>query len=195
MYNFEHLLSPEIKQKLEIKNLNLIITLSSIDCDDRWPSCKITIDDELIFDGQIVKIQKIIFNKNFSGDVDNFKLNIEMYGKTNQDTKLDKNGNIASNQMLEISELKLNSIDIIKNGLIYQGKFVMQLSKDKISYFKNNNISTENHDHHFYENGSWTLQIGLPVLTYIINNIKKTETFERIPYNDTMMAIIQKLEI
>jgi hypothetical protein len=64
-----------------------------------------------------------------------------------------------------------------------------------IEYFKNNNIAGENHDYHFYENGTWTLQIGLPVLTYIINNVKQIETFEKIQYADTITEIIQKLEI
>lgn len=195
MYNFKNLLSTEIRKKLSAKSLNLIITLSAKDCDQRWPMCRISVDDELIFDSKIVSTQHIEFSKRFKDDVTISSLKIEMYGKTDKDTKIDSNGNIIDNQMMQIADLKLNGVDILKNNLIYRGKFIMKLDDNKITLFKNNNIPTENHDYHFYENGVWTLQIGLPVLTYIINSIKQTETFEKIPYDDTMIAIIQKLEI
>lgn len=195
MYNFENLLHEEIKQKLSDKNITLGITLSAKDCEQRWPRCRISLDNEIIFDNFIVNEQRIKFHKNFTDDRSICVLKLEMYGKTNQDTKIDNIGNIVSNQMIQIEKLFLNEIDIIKNNLIYQGKFKMTLDTNKIKYFKENNISIENHDYHFYENGIWTLQIGLPVLTYIINNTKQSETFEKIPYDDIMMAIVNKLEI
>ena len=71
----------------------------------------------------------------------------------------------------------------------------MQLDPDKEKYFNENNKATSNHNYHFYENGTWTLQIGIPVLTYIINTLKQVETYEKLPYDDIMIAIIKKLEI
>lgn len=195
MYNLDSLLSSEIKDKLRKKDLSLSLTISSIDCEGRWPHCRVLIDNKSIFEGEIKNTQTVTFNTEFNITDTNFTLSIERYGKTDKDTKIDSKGNIISNQMMQIADLKLNGVDILKNNLIYRGKFIMKLDDNKITFFKNNNIPTENYDYHFYENGIWTLQIGLPVLTYIINNTKQTETFEKLPYDDIMMAIIQKLEI
>jgi hypothetical protein len=195
MYNLDSLLTSEIKDKLHKKDLSLSLTLTAIDCEGRWPQCKVLIDNKSIFEGEIKNQQTITFNTEFNITDDNFILSIERYGKTNQDTIIDSIGTIISNQVLQIADLKLNDVDIIKNNLVYRGKFIMNLDANKRVYFNDNNIPTENYDYHFYENGIWSLQIGLPVLTYIINNTKQTETFEKIPYDDVIMAIIQKLEI
>lgn len=193
MDNFNQILPPEILDRLDSRNVNIDLILASEDCEGRWPCCCVSINQQEIFNGPIIKQEIIQLSTDIDDKIANIK--IEYYNKTSQDTKVDNHGNIIANQNLSISKFKLNDVDIIKNGIIYQAEFVMNLDADKINYFKKNNISTENHDYHFYENGIWTLQIGLPVLTYIINNTKQTETFEKIPYDDTMIAIIQKLEI
>ena len=195
MHNLNNLLSAEISEKLRKKNLEISLTLSAKDCDGRWPRCQVLINDKIIFDDEIKKTADIVYKNNFDYDDNHVNFVINRYGKTDSDTKIDTNGNIIDNQMMEITKLMLNGIDIIKNNLIYQAKFVMDLSDNQLKYFKNNNIPSENHDYHFYENGQWTLQIGLPVLTYIINITKTTETFEQIPYSDVMNEIIEKLEI
>lgn len=195
MYNLNNLLSAEIKEKLRRKNLNLILALSAKDCDGRWPRCRVLINDKIIFDDEVQANTNILFNNEFDTVDTTAIIAIHRYGKTIDDIKIDTDGNIIDNQMLQITKLILNGVDIMKNNMIYQGKFIMHLSDEQVKYFKNNDIPAENHDYHFYENGKWTLQIGLPVLTYIINSIKQTETFEKIPYDDIMMAIIKKLEM
>lgn len=195
MHKLDNLLSTEIKKKLYRKNFDLILQLSAKDCDGRWPKCKVLINDKIIFDGEVQKNTDILFKDEFDIDDSILILTIDRYGKTDNDTKIDKNGNIIDNQMVKITKLLLNEIDIMKNNLIYQGKFIMNLSNTQLKYFTKNNLPIENHDYHFYENGVWTLQIGLPVLTYIINTRKKIETFEKISYTDIMTKIVQKLEI
>lgn len=195
MYNLDYLLSTEIRKKLQRKTLNLILNLSSTDCSGRWPRCKVLINDETIFDNVVKRCTTILYNNEFADHEKLVTLSIYRYGKTSKDTKVDKNGNILENQMLQISSFMLNDIDIMKNNMIYRGKFKMNLSDNVKQYFINNNINIENHDYHFYENGIWTLQIELPVLTCIINNVKRMETFEKISYDDIMVSIAKKLEI
>jgi hypothetical protein len=193
MDNFNQFLPPEILDRLDLRNVNVDLTLDSVDCGGHWPDCRVTVGDHEIFNGTIVRQQTIVTSKDIYDS--STEIRIEYYGKESKDTKINAQGQIVANQNVQISKFKLNGVDIIKNGVIYQAKFVMNLDTNKKKYFKEHNIPDRNHDYHFYENGIWTLQIGLPVLTYIINNIKQTETFEKLPYDDIMMAIIQKLEI
>lgn len=195
MHNLNKLLPPELIEKLGQKDLELKLTLSAKDCENRWPKCQVFINDEMIFNDQVKNTVEILYKNHFTDADKQVNFTINRYGKTDSDTKIGKDGNIIANQMLEITSLMLNGIDIIKNNLIYQAKFVMDLSPNQVKYFESNNIPFENQDYHFYENGKWTLQIGLPVLTYIINITKTTETFEQIPYSDVMKEIIEKLEI
>lgn len=193
MDNFYQLLSPKILDRLNSKNVDIDVEIYSEDCDGRWPNCQITIGEYIIFDGLVVQQQCITASRNINSNIVDIK--IKYLGKTSQDTKVNNQGLIISNQKMGISKFKLNGIDIIKNGLIYRSEYIMQLDPDKEKYFNKNNIPTSNHDYHFFENGTWTLQIGLPVLTYIINTTKQVETFEKLSYDDIMMAIIRKLEI
>jgi hypothetical protein len=193
MNNFNKLLPPKILDKLDCKNLTLDLLITGEDCQGRHPSCRVSINDNIIFDGYVID-QKII---TFTGDIHNPTANIkiEYYGKTSQDTRVDSVGNIIANQKISVSKFILNDIDIIKNNLIHQAEYIMTLDPNKEKYFKENNIANRNHNYHLYENGQWSLQIGIPVLTYIINNTKQIETFEKIPYNNIMQTIIDKLGI
>lgn len=193
MDNFDQLLSPEILDRLDSKNVNIDIELNSEDCNGRWPSCRVLIGEHEIFNGSVVHQQVIRESRNIN-DSSTF-IKIEYYSKTSQDTKINNQGEIIANQMIGISKFKLNGVDIIRNGLIYRAEYVMKLDSSKEQHFKKHNISIRNHDYHFYENGVWSLQIEIPVLTYIINIIKQVETFEKIPYDNIIKDIIKKLEI
>jgi hypothetical protein len=194
MDNFNQILPPEILERLDSRNINIDLILDSKECEGRWPRCCVSINQQEIFNGSIIEQQEIQFSTVIIDDnVVNIK--IEYYNKTSQDTKVDDHRNIVANQSLNISKFKLNGVDIIKNGMIYQAKFVMNLDLNKEKYFKEHNIPDRNHDYHFYENGTWTLQIEIPVLTFIINRTKQVETFEKIPYDNIIEDIIKKLEL
>jgi hypothetical protein len=193
MNNFNQLLPPEILDRLDNKNVDIDLTLDSEDCESRWPGCRVTIDGHEIFNGIVVKQQSIVTSRNVNDSFSNIR--IEYYGKEAKDTSVDNQGQIIANQNLGISKFKLNGVDIIKNGMIYQAKFIMNLDPNKEKYFKEHNIPNRNHDYHFYENGVWSLQIEIPVLKYIINITKQVETFEKIPYDNIIKDIIKKLEL
>ena len=193
MDNFNQILPPEVSDRLDLRNVDIDLTLDSEDCEGRWPSCRITIGDYGIFDGDIVGQKTIVDSTDIYDS--SAEIRIEYYGKESVDTKIDDQGQIVANQKMGISKFKLNGVDIIKNGLIYRAEYSMKLDPDKQRYFKEHNISTKHHDYHFYENGVWSLQIEIPVLTYIINITKQVETFEKIPYNNIIKNIIEKLEL
>ena len=123
------------------------------------------------------------------------ELVVVMYGKTEQDTIVGTDGNILQNQSLHISKLILNGVDIIKNKFVYKGSFKMILSAQKIEFFKNNNIATKTADYNFYENGTWTLPLELPILTGLVRAVSTTEAYEKIDYYSTMADIINKINI
>jgi hypothetical protein len=180
MDNFNQILPPEVSDRLDLRNVDIDLTLDSEDCEGRWPRCRITIGDHEIFNDPIVRQQTIVDSKNIYDS--SAEIRIEYYGKESTDTKINDQGQIIANQKMGISKFKLNGVDIIKNGLIYRAEYSMELDPDKQRYFKEHSISTKHHDYHFYENGVWSLQIEIPVLTYIINITKQVETFEKIPY-------------
>ena len=193
MYDFDQLLPTEILNRLDSKNVDIDLILNGKDCHGQWPNCRISVGENEIFNGPIIQQQLIKESRDIINSPAVIK--IEYYGKTDQHTKINDQGEIIANQMVEISQFKLNGVDIIKNGLIYQAEYFMQLDTNKETYFNEHGIPTKNHDYHFYENGIWSLQIEIPVLLYIINNTKQMETFEKTPYNNIIRDIIKKLEI
>jgi hypothetical protein len=194
MYNLDNLLPAEILTRTQSKVVDLELVLVGEDCNGSWPKCNVKINDIKIFEGTVVKQQIIKYLNEFVTE-SSISISINRYGKTESDTIINQKGDILSNQKLSIDKFKLNNIDLIKNNFIYNAEYVMDLPQKKLEYFVKHNIDTKNKDYHFYENGCWSLTMGLPILTYIINATKKLEAYETIDYQEIMLNIINKLGI
>ena len=173
--------------------VNLELELQARDCQSRWPNVQILLGTNLVYDGPVVGSQLITA----SIDVTDFstELIVVMYGKTEQDTIVGQDGNILQNQSLHISKLVLNGVDIIKNRFIYKGLFNMTLLPQKTEFFRKHNIKTSVTDYNFYENGTWSLPLELPILTGITKYVTTTEVYEKIDYQSTLLDIINKINI
>lgn len=191
--HFNNWIPADILKIMPNNQVNLELELHAYDCQQRWPNVQVLLGTNLVYDGPVVGSQLVTTSMDITDS--NTKLIVVMYGKTEQDTVVGQDGNILQNQSLHISKLILNGVDIIKNKFVYKGLFKMVLSAQKTEFFKNNNISTQTRDYNFYENGTWTLLLELPILTGLIKAVSTTEAYEKIDYHSTMADIINKINI
>lgn len=173
--------------------VDLELELHAHDCQQRWPNVQVLLGTNLVYDGPVTGSQMVTASMDITDS--STELIVVMYGKTEQDTVVGQDGNILQNQSLHISKLILNGVDIIKNKFVYKGLFKMVLSAQKTEFFKNNNIPTQTRDYNFYENGTWTLPLELPILTGLVKAVSTTEAYEKIDYHSTMADIINKINI
>ena len=113
MDNFDQLLSSKILDRLNSKNVDIDVEIYSEDCDGRWPHCQITIGEYIIFDGLVVQQLCITTSKNINSNIVDIK--IKYYGKTSQDTKVNNQGLIISNQKICISNISITIYHAIRS--------------------------------------------------------------------------------
>jgi hypothetical protein len=194
--HFNEWVPTEIVSLMPDSRVNMTLELTACDCNGRWPNAEVSLGDYLIYCGPIIKSKIIVANVEVIDA--STKLIIKIHSKTNDDTVTDEYGNILQNQSAHLRQLTLNDVDIVKNcvikhKVIYKGVFQMSLDAEKMNFFNQNNISTEVIDYNFYENGTWTLPLDLPILTGLVRSIATTEAYEKIDYHSTMSDIINKI--
>ena len=173
------------------RSVQISIRLSSTSCQNKWPKCRIMLNNNIKFDGEIVESLDINVVETVLNPTTEFK--IEIYGKTPGDTTVGVNGEIIENMSLHIDACKINGANIVDNGYINHGKYKMELEPDKKKYYIENSFPVENNDYHFYENGRWALTLSVPVLKEIIKNVRTLETFETIDYQDIIKEIYKRI--
>lgn len=191
--NLDYLLDPDIIDYCQFDRFDLKLTLTATDADRRWPGIRIWVDGQVIADQQIADgIFEFEYAQKVDMNCNNKVLEIEYYGKTDQDTITDTTGNIVQNQSVTIERLLINDIDIIENDTMYQlGNYTAELSPEKRAYYIEHGYSVEpTHSLTMYENGRWRLTIPLPVLTAIVKLKAKQETHEKWPDPDLLNAIV-----
>lgn len=97
-----------------MKTVSIEINVKGIWC-NQWPNLKISLNDKVFFDGEVVETITIAFTALL---LDKNKLTIQHYGKNfgaNNvwDTKLE-GGNIVQDRAAEIISLSLDEVDIAK---------------------------------------------------------------------------------
>lgn len=185
------LLSNKLLDQLNDKSIQIQLEMSATPCQNKWPKCRIYLDDKLKFDNEIQESRVITIKEHSLDSIVTFK--IEFYGKTNRDTVVNSDGKILENTSLHIRKCKINGANIIDNGFIMSGKYKMSLNDDKKQYYDDHGYAQESNDYHFYENGSWSLDLAVPVLKGIIEKVRILETFESIPYQNTLEEIYKKI--
>jgi hypothetical protein len=184
-------LPTEVLEIMPGNTVELDLELAACECQGKWPTVEIWLGNNQVYNGPIIKSKIIKTRLELSETLTSLK--IIMYGKTDKDTLVDNYGNIIQNQSLHLCKLLLNGVDVIKNKFVYKGIFKMLLSEQKTRFFEDNNIATEVTDYNFYENGTWTLLLQLPILTGIVKTVATTEMYEKIDYSDLMSDIIDKI--
>ena len=194
MNKLENMITSDLRAKIHPNNVSVTLRLTATDCQGRWPRACIMFGQDLVFDDYVNKEKLIEFNRQDLSE-DSYTFSIKIYGKTNKDTVVNSAGDIVENMSLHIDQFVLNGVDIVKNKFIYEGHYAMDLSDEKRSYFKSQDLNSELRDYHFYENGLWKISIDMPVVKNIILKKRRLETYETIPYHNTMLEIADKLKL
>jgi hypothetical protein len=161
--------------------------------DQRWPNIRIWLDGQLILN-QSVQNGQLEFD--YKGRVDMQKdqvvLEIEYYGKTDNDTCVNDHGQIVQNQSVTIENLLINNVDVVENRIIYLlGNYTAELSTEKLAYYiKHGYHVGPSHSLAMHENGRWRLAIKLPILTNFIRMVSPQEAHEKWPDPELLNNII-----
>lgn len=184
---------------MDCLNLGLIdlkLVLQGTDCQQRWPCVKIVVDQKIIYDGIVSGVNTVGYKSAAESDQKKCTVDIEYYNKTDQDTQIDKNGEIISNQLLSIKEFWVNGVDIVKTGAIHQdiGCYTMNLDTHKYEYFVKQGINTcPTTNTHMFENGVWHVEIELPLLSTLSNKNSDSEPWEQVDVESIVKKLYSQL--
>ena len=149
-----------------MENINFKIKLHGHDCNDRWPACKILLNDDVMFDGEIQDETLVEFDASVVDDSVDNKLVIDYYNKDFRlDVVLDANGNIIKNKTIDIldicvEDIDLNQIPFDKNTVeVYEKEYPQDLPR------------TRKNDMELSWNSTWTLEFSSPVYIWLLENI------------------------
>ncbi len=165
----------------------------------RWPCVKISIDNHVVFQGVVENILDQTFVSTATTDQTQCVLEIEYINKNEQDTVVNDQGNILENQHIVIKHLFANHVDIVNNQLIHQGfgQYSMKLSQEKIDYFLKNEYSIKDSTTlEMFENGTWTLIFGLPILNFLtLKQQGYTDQWEQVDIHGLLQELHQQMLI
>jgi len=168
------------------------LIVSGTDCQQRWPCAKVTVNQQIVYDGNVVDLKEISYRSSAKPNQKKCIIDIEYYNKTDQDTIVDATGTIISNQSLTIKELWVNGVDIIKTKTIHQGIgcYTMSLTLDKKQYFIQHGIDlSPSTNTQMFENGVWHIELALPLLSTLTGKFNYSEPCEQVD----VLNIVEKL--
>lgn len=178
--------------------IDICIVAQGFECNQRWPSVKISVDNNVAYFGPVVGVQKIIYKNNADLGQQYCIVDIEYVNKSDDDTIVDSQGNILSNQSVLLMELWINGVDIIKSELIHQnvGQYTMNLSAHKKQYFIDHNINIHDTTNtHMFENGTWHIELALPLLSTLTTKHNFVEYWENVDLLSIVDKLYQQLKI
>jgi len=149
-----------------MENINFKIKLHGHDCNDRWPACKILLNDDVMFDGEIQDETLVEFDASVVDDSENNKLVIDYYNKDYRlDVILDADGNVVKGKTINIldicvEDIDLNQIPFDKNTVeVYEKEYPQDLPR------------TRKNDMELSWNSTWTMEFSSPVYIWLLENI------------------------
>jgi len=165
--SLDFLIPKSVLDLAQLDRFELQLELQGTPANDRWPTVCVWGNNEVIWIGKVDPCAEIFYTTTLDTQASSYDLRIEYFGKQDNDTIVDNQGQIVENQSVKISKLVLNGIDVIGIQSVYQlGKYYMHLGPEKIKAFQDMGLSTEpNHSLHMFENGEWKLQIPVPVVS------------------------------
>jgi hypothetical protein len=195
MYNLDHLIPLDILEMMQLDRFDFVLTLTSEPCNSRWPNAKVSVNNEVVFDGIIKEYQQINYNAKFD-NINEVYVDIEYYNKQDNDTTVDANGSIIENKSITISELTVNDINLVKTRTIYNlGFFHQNLSPEKQQYFIDHGINFgPSHTLHLAENGVWKLKFQMPVMQEFVRHKASQAPSERWPNPKLLSEIYALIE-
>ena len=197
--NLDHLIPTQISAWINSNHIEFRLVLQGYASQGRWPCVKISIDHHVVFQGVVENILDQTFVSTATTDQTQCVLEIEYINKNEQDTVVDDQGNILENQHIVIKHLFANNVDIVNNQLIHQGfgQYSMKLSQEKIDYFLKNEYSIKDSTTlEMFENGTWTLIFGLPILNFLtLKQQVYTDQWEQVDIYSLLQELYQQMLI
>ena len=182
--NLDFLIPDHIIDQCKLNHFNLLIALEGGSVQSRYPSVKVSVNGNVIYDKPIVDYVEIPFDsvENFSS----YQVIVEYYNKTNNDTVVNDQGHIVENQYVKIVKMLVNEVDIIPSQIIYHlGNYTKNLTKEQKEYYLEHRHDVgPNHSLEMYENGQWTLDFKMPVLPEFIKLKKPYVKHEQAWFDD-----------
>lgn len=187
-----------IQNLLDLRRIDVALVLQGFDCNQSWPKVKVSVDDNLVYSAEINGVKKIKYCAQASDNQKICTIKIEYYGKTDSDTEVDLDGKIISNQSLILQELWINDVDIVKSKVIHQGigNYTMSLPPHKHRYFLDHGFTvTPTTNTHMFENGSWNIELEIPLLSTLTSKHNFVEPWERVDVETIVSQLFDQLKI
>ena len=183
---------------LNLDRIDISIAAQGIQVNERWPMMMITVDGCCIYDGIVKDTQIFRYQNTASACQQSCQIDIEYYGKQDQDNELDHDQNIIKTQSLLLQEIRINDVDIIKTRAIHQGLgyYRMFLDAAKYEYFKQQGLPIGDTTRtHMFENGIWHLEIELPLLSTLVKKNPVIEPWEDIDLDLLINEFLERIDI
>ena len=196
--NLDQLIPVSIQNLLDLRRIDIALVLQGIDCNQSWPKVKVSVDGNQVYSDEINGLKKIKYCAQALDHQKTCTINIEYYGKTDADTKVDMNGKIISNQSVILQELWINDVDIVKSKAIHQGigNYTMSLSPYKHRYFLDHRIRVEpTTNTHMFENGSWNIELAIPLLSTLTAKHNLLEPWEQVDVETIVNQLFDQLTV
>ena len=113
--------------------MQLKILLKGNQSNQRWPTVDIRINSDSYYNGEIRESHELVFD---FLPIDNNVLEIEHYGKSNNDTVVDSSGKIVSDLSVELSSMFIDDTQILET-VLYDTPFYVKWPKNLIDDFVN----------------------------------------------------------
>jgi len=195
MNQFDYLIPPHIIEKMALDCVDFELKLICAPARNIWPHVKVSINNDIIFDGIVEQQGTIKYsNKHEPGTV--VRLHIEYLDKTDEHTVVDDQKQIVENQWVKIESLLANDVDLVSTNLIYNfGCYFLKLSDTKKQFFKQQGYETEtSHSLQMFENGSWILDLKVPILPELIKLKAFYEKHENWPDDKFMTSMYNSIQ-
>ena len=148
-----------------MEQTNFKINLNGNPCGDRWPACRVLINDDVKFDGEIQGKTLVEFNVDIEDDSEN-KLVIDYYNKDyRKDVILVADGMPYVDKTIDIGNILVEDIDL---GQIPYNTGVVEVYEDM---YPSDLPRTRKEDAVLSWNSTWTMTFSSPVYIWLLENM------------------------
>ena len=148
-----------------MEQTNFKINLNGNPCGDRWPACRVLVNDDVKFDGEIQGKTLVEFDVDIEDDSEN-KLVIDYYNKDyRKDVILVANDMPYVDKTIDIVSILIDDIDL---GQLPYNTGVVEVYEDM---YPSDLPRTRKEDAVLSWNSTWTMTFSSPVYIWLLENM------------------------
>lgn len=195
MDDLDFLIPVTILHRMQLDQFDFVLNLSARSCNGCWPSVRVKVENKIVFDGTVIENQQVRYNSKVN-NANEINVCISYYNKKDTDTIVDSTGQIIENQSLEITELTVNGIDLVKTQIIYNlGMFYQDLLPAKQQYFIDHGFDIgPSHTLLMCENGDWRLKFQVPIMQHFVRYKASQAPSERWPNPELLLEMYELIQ-